>query len=171
MIRSKIVFHQYFQHLWGEPDFCIPYRWHFLFHSCEHVLPIPTWWNPNKGEVGMIRYKFASGARWKSSTAISSKGCWIFMISFIDHSSTFTVNFARHLQKSYLIKNCPCCHFSRNIRLPPFFRCFTDPSCRVFQETRWLLRLETSKGVREISNRQESLDHCWIMVFCCFRNY
>ena len=47
MIRSKIVFHPYFQHLWVRPNFCIPYRWHFLFrHSSSITLNI---WIPNFG--------------------------------------------------------------------------------------------------------------------------
>ena len=73
MIRSKIVFHQYFQHLWEEPNFYIPYRWHFLFHSRERVLPIPTWWNPIKWRLVW----FVINRKWCKIEVINSSGAKI----------------------------------------------------------------------------------------------
>lgn len=157
MIRSKIVFHPYFQHLWVRPNFCIPYRWHFLFHSREHVLPIPTWWNPIKWRLVW----FVINRKWCKMEVINSNFEQrllnlhdIIHWSFINFYCEFRKAPSKKLPNHFFSM---LSFFTEYSFAPFFFPCFTDPSCRVSQQSSkkqgdfWGLKLP--KGVRKISNR------------------
>lgn len=175
MIRSKIVFHPYFQHLWVRPNFCIPYRWHFLFHSREHVLPIPTWWNPIKWRLVW----FVINRKWCKMEVINSNfEQRLLNLHDIIHWSfiNFYCEFRKAPSKKLPNHFFPCCHFSRNIRLPPFFSHASRILRVVFHSS-----LPRNKGTFEAWNFQRASEKSpiarnhWITVglwyYCCFRNY